>query len=217
MNRFAVIGLGNFGMQVAKKLAANGGEVLAVDVSRNLIDEVKDFVQRAVIANATDNRALVELGLQAFDAVMVCLSSIEGSVLTVLHLRELEVRRIVAMAVSPDHAMILNNLGAYRVICPEQDAAERLANSLNWGNVLDHMPLAPGYSIMEVSAPDEVVGKMLRESDLGARYRVQIIAVKEHMPDRFVVAPGADFVVKDRDFLVLLGRDKDLERFKRGE
>jgi len=217
MAQFAVIGLGSFGLQVARRLAANGGEVLAVDVARNLVDEAKDVVGRAVIADATEGRALAELGLEAMDAVLVCLGSIESSVLTVLHLRELNARRIVAMAVSQDHAKILNSLGAHRVIYPEMDAAERLANSLSWGNVLDNVPLAPGYSMLEAAAPDEMVGKTLKEAGLGARYGVQVIAVKELVPDRFNLAPRANFVIKDSDILILLGRDQDLERFKRGE
>ena len=217
MRQFAVIGLGSFGLQVARRLAANGGEVLAVDVNKDLVDEAKDFVQRAVICDATDDRALAELGLEAVDAVLVCLGSIESSVLTVLHLRELKAKRIVAMAVSQDHAKILSSLGADRVSYPEMDAAERLANSLSWGNVLDHVPLAPGYSMLEAAAPDEIVGKALKESGLGARYGVQVIAVKELVPERFNLAPRADFVIKESDILILLGRDEDLERFKRGE
>jgi hypothetical protein len=47
MRQFAVIGLGSFGLQVARRLAANGGEVLAVDVEKNLVDEAKDFVVRS--------------------------------------------------------------------------------------------------------------------------------------------------------------------------
>ncbi len=217
MRQFAVIGLGSFGLQVARRLAANGGEVLVVDVDRNLVDEAKDFVQRAVIADATDDRALAELGLDSMDAVLVCLGSIQSSVLAVLHLRELKVKRIMAMAVSTDHVKILNSLGADRVIYPEQDAAERLANSLSWGNVLDHVPLAPGYSMLEAAAPDEITGKTLKEAGLGARYGIQVIAVKELVPDRFNLAPRAEFIIKESDILILLGRDEDLERFKRGE
>lgn len=217
MRQFAVIGLGSFGLQVAKRLSANGGEVLVVDVDRSMVDEAKDFVQRAVIADATDDRALAELGLETMDTILVCLGSIESSVLAVLHLRELKVKRIVAMAVSPDHVKILNSLGADRVIYPEQDAAERLANTLSWGNVIDHLPLAQGYSMLEAAAPDEIVGKPLKESGLGAKYGVQVIAIKELVPDRFNLAPRADFVIKNSDILILLGRDEDLERFKRGE
>ncbi|HOX07649.1 MAG TPA: TrkA family potassium uptake protein [Planctomycetota bacterium] len=217
MRQFAVIGLGSFGLQVARRMAANGGEVLVVDLDEHLVDEAKDFVQRAVIADATDDRALAELGLDAMDAVLVCLGSIQSSVLAVLHLRELKVKRIVAMAVSSDHVKILNSLGADRVIYPEQDAAERLANSLSWGNVLDHVPLAPGFSMLEAAAPDEMIGKTLKESGIGARYGIQIIAVKELVPDRFNLAPRAEFVIKESDILIMLGRDQDLERFKRGE
>lgn len=216
MRQVAVIGLGSFGLQVARSMAEQGGDILAVDVDEDRVDEAKDFVPRAVIADATDDRVLAELGLEALDAVVVCLGSIESSVLAVLHLKELKVRRIVAMASSPDHVKILRNLGADQVIYPERDAAERLANSLSWGNVLDHVPLAPGHSILEAAPPDEMVGKTLRDAQIGARFRVQVIAIKELVPECFHLAPGADFVIKPSDVLVLLGRDEDLDRFKRG-
>jgi trk system potassium uptake protein TrkA len=212
--QFAVLGLGSFGQQVARRLAANGAEVLAVDVDGDLVDEAKDVVGRAVIADATDDRALAELGLETVDAVLVCLGSIESSVLAVLHLKELKVRRIVAMASSPDHMKILSTLGADRVVYPEEDAAERLANSLSWGNVLDYVPLSPGYSILEAAAPETMLGKPLKESALGSRFGIQIIAVKELVPDKFNLAPRGEFVVKESDILILLGRDEDLDRFK---
>jgi trk system potassium uptake protein TrkA len=214
MKQFAVIGLGSFGLQVARRLAERGTEVLAIDVESERVEAIKDLVGRAVIADATDKRALTEMDLGRMDGVMVCLGSIEDSVLAVLHLREMKVRRLVAMAVSPEHVKILKTLGADRVIYPEMDAAERLAGSLSWGNVLDHVPLAPGYSILEAAAPSDMVGRRLCDSGLRQKYNATVIGIRELVPEAFRLNPGADFVIKDSDILILLAKDEDLERFK---
>jgi trk system potassium uptake protein TrkA len=215
MRHFAVIGLGSFGLEVAKRLTENGSEVLAVDMDPVRVDEAKDLVSRAVTADATDDRALRELAVEEMDVVLVCLGSIETSVLAVLHLKEIKAKRIVAMAASADHAKILRNLGADQVIYPEMDVAERLAGSLSWGNVLDHVPLAPGFSILEAAPPSSMVGKRLSDSGLRQKYNAMVIGIKELVPEAFHLAPPAEFVIKDSDILILLARNEDIERFKR--
>ena len=214
MRHFAVIGLGSFGLQVARRLTENGSEVLAVDVDSELVDDAKDLVSRAVIADATDDRALGELALETMDTILLCMGSIENSVLAMIHLKELRVKRIVAMAVTPEHVKILNNLGADRVVYPELDVANRLAGSLSWGNVLDHVPLTPGYSMLEAAPPADMVGRSLKESGIRQKYNAMVIGIKELVPEAFHMAPGADFVIKPSDILILLARDEDLERFK---
>lgn len=41
MKEYAVIGLGSFGFNIAKKLASIGNKVLAVDVNPEKVDEIK--------------------------------------------------------------------------------------------------------------------------------------------------------------------------------
>jgi len=74
MHQFAVIGLGRFGMSLAKTLADLGHEVLAVDISEKKVQEASEFVTDAVQADATDSEVLKELGLSNFDVVIVALA-----------------------------------------------------------------------------------------------------------------------------------------------
>ena len=92
-------------------------------------------------------------------------------------------------------------------------AAERLAGALSWGNVLGHLPLSPGYSLLEAAAPREMVGKSLRDSGLRQRYNLQVIGIRQRSPERFDLVPPADLVIKSGDVLVMIGRDEDLDRF----
>ena len=58
-----VIGLGRFGISLARELTANGVEVLGVDVDAKLVREQSQFLTDAVIADGTDPQALDQLGL----------------------------------------------------------------------------------------------------------------------------------------------------------
>ncbi|MDZ7261476.1 MAG: TrkA family potassium uptake protein [candidate division KSB1 bacterium] len=216
MPNFAVIGLGSFGFFVSKYLAERGFQVIAIDKTEARVNEVKPFVEKAVIADATNKENLINLGLQDMDAVVVSVGdAIDASILVVLYLKELGVKRIIAKAMTLDHGKILDIIGATDIIFPEKDMAFRLAQSLDAPNVLDYLYLAPGYSIIELAPPTSFLGKTLKQLDLRNKYGVQIIIIKEVVPENIIVVPKADHVIKDSDILVAMGKDEDLERIKK--
>ena len=49
-----IIGLGQFGMSLARTLSEKGVEVLAVDRRKNLVEEASAFVTEVVLVDATD-------------------------------------------------------------------------------------------------------------------------------------------------------------------
>jgi trk system potassium uptake protein TrkA len=209
--QFAVIGLGNFGFYLATTLFQKGHEVLGIDINARQVQEIRDQVSRAVIADATDPQALGELELETMDAVVVSIGSVlNSSILATLNVKDLGVRRVVAKAVSDAHGRILRKIGADEVYFPEKDLALTAAQRLNNPNVLDYLPFMEGYSIVELSPPREFIGKSLIELDLINRYGIQVVAVKEMVPDNVVMIPTGRFVVKDSDVLVMLGPDRAL-------
>lgn len=211
--KFAVIGLGSFGANVAKTLYERGSEVLAVDNDKSKIDGVKTFVSHAVNMDSADKENLQALGIQDVDVVIVSLGpEMEASILTVLYLREIGAKRIVAKALTEDHAKILNAVGATDVIYPEKDMAIRTAMKLSCPNVLEYLPLISGFGIQEIAPPDKFIGKSLRELDLRNKYGVQVIAIKEIIPEKITFIPKADFVIKDSDILVVMGDEKQLDK-----
>ena len=211
--KFAVIGLGSFGSNIAKTLYEKGNEVLAVDEDKEKIDEVKNFVSHAVHMDAADKENLQALGIKDMDVVIVSLGpEMEASVLTVLYLNEMGTKRIVAKALTEDHAKILESVGATEVIYPEKDMAIKTALRLSCPNVLEYLPLISGFGIQEIAPPEKFIGKNLRELDLRNKYGIQVIAIKELIPEKTTFVPKADFVLKDSDILVIMGEDKQLEK-----
>lgn len=211
--KFAVIGLGSFGSNVAKTLYQRGHEVLAVDRDKNKVEAAKDYTSHAVNMNSADKENLEALGIQDMDVVIVSLGpEMEASILTVLYLHELGVNRIVAKALNEDHAKILEAVGASEVIYPEKDMAIRTALKLTSPNILECLPLGSNVSIQEIAPPEKFIGQSLRQLDLRNKYGIQVIAVRELVPERTIYIPPADFVIKDSDILVVMGEEDKLEK-----
>lgn len=218
MAQFIVVGLGNFGSTVCRTLVDLGHEVLAMDVDGDRVDEVKGVVEHAVVADAADKDATAHLASGDFEAAIVSLGDrMEASILATLHLKEMGVKRLIIKANSADHGKVLQAIGATEVIYPEQEVAVALANRLHAPNMIDHIPLAPEYSIVEMATPDEFVGKTLKELELRRKYGVVVIAVKNVLFDTFDLVPDADMKIKPDTVLVAIGKEADLKRIKLGE
>jgi trk system potassium uptake protein TrkA len=213
MIKFAVIGLGSFGSNVAKTLYEHGHEVLAIDKDKATVEAAKSFSSHAVLMDSAEMENLVGVGIREMDVVVVSLGpEMEASILTVLHLHEIGLKRIVAKALTEDHAKILEAVGATEVIYPEKDMAIRTALRLTSPNIMECLPLMSGVSIQEIAPPDKFIGKSLRELDLRNKYGIQVIAIRELVPERTVYVPKADFVLKDSDVLIVMGDEKKLEK-----
>ena len=215
MKRFAVIGLGKFGFHVAKALFESGNEVVAVDQDKNRIQEIDPFCTEAIVMDATDKERLNALGLENMDSVIISAGTkISNSILICLHLQELGIKKILAKALDEDHAKILKKVGATEIIRPEMAMAVRVARSLSTPNILDFIPLAEDYNLMQVDPPRAFIGKTLKELNLRAKYNVYVIAIKELVPENFILVPPAGFLIKDSDVLMILGKEQDLSMIK---
>lgn len=215
MRQFAIIGIGNFGYYLATHLYEKGYEVLAIDKDANRVQEIKDGVSQAIVADATNRKILEPLGIKEMDAVVVCIGSVlSDSILVTLNLKDAGVKRILAKAISDAHGRILQKIGASEVFFPERDLAISLAERLHNPNMLDYLPFLEGYSIIELAPSKKFTGKTLRELDLINRYGVQIIAIKELIPERLNLIPTGNSIMKDSDILVLLGSNEGLEKLR---
>ncbi len=212
--QFSVIGIGNFGYYLATRLYEKGHDVLVMDINPSRIQEIKDKVSHAIVADATDPKVLQSLDITEMDAVIVCIGDLSASILTTLNLREIGVKRILAKAKNEPHGRILYKVGATEVFFPEKDLAYSLAEKLHNPNMLEYLPVIGGYSIVEFVPPKQFIGKSLKELDLINKYGVQVVAVRETVPDRLQLIPTGKFVVKDSDVLILLGPDESLEKLR---
>jgi len=198
MKRFAVIGLGNFGFHAAKALFEDGNEVVAIDTDKNRVQAIDPYSTEAMVLEATDKEGLKSLGLENMDAVIVSTGTkISTSILICLYLQEIGVKKILAKALDEDHGKILKRVGATEIIHPERDMALRISRSLSQPNMLDFIPLADEFDLIQVGPPKEFIGKSLKDLNLRAKYNVHIIAIKELVPENFVLVPSASFTIKE--------------------
>jgi trk system potassium uptake protein TrkA len=205
-----VIGLGEFGRELAKQLARDC-EVLALDREEAMVEAILNKVQRALILDVRDFHSLSSVVTRDFDEAIVGMGeSLESSIMATLHLKKIGVKRIWAKATTADHAAILKAIGANEIIFPERETARRLAAQLVNPNLLDFIPLEGDYRVMDVAPPDSFYGHTLIELDLRKRFGVFVLAIKELIPTRFVFLPPPDFIIKPSDILVMIGREEDL-------
>lgn len=214
MKSYVVVGLGRFGSGVARELSRLGCEVLAMDVSNDLVSQVANEVTHAVVGDGQDKEVLRALGAGEFECAIVAIGGdLSASVLTTMNLKELGVPKIVCKAHDETHRRVLEKLGADQVVIPEQEQASRLARSLSSPNVLDYIELSDEYGIIEVPAPLGWDGKSLRELNVRAKLGVNILAVRRN--ETFTVSPAADFAVAKGDIVVVLGDSKALKKVQK--
>jgi trk system potassium uptake protein len=223
MARYAVIGLGRFGMTVANILAENEMEVIAIDQNQSLVDEISGKVTQAVCMDSTDESELRNLFLNEVDAVIVAIgSNIQESILTSAILKKIGVGVIHAKVENHLHGRILELIGVTRIIFPEEIVGTQLAKTLVSRNILDYFNLSSGHSVIELIAPPVYIGKTLQELSLPTQKGVNIIAIKYNyltvsddgkntIEQRLNDMPGANDKINEGDVLILLGQKKNID------
>lgn len=206
-----VIGLGRFGSALANTLVEMGYEVLGVDFDGDIVQEHAGNLTHVVQADTTSERALRQIGAADAVTAVVCIGTdIESSVLTTTALVDLGVRNVWAKAITTAHGRILRRVGAHRVVFPEAEMGSRVAHLVT-GQALEYLPLDENFVIAEMTAPRELVGVALGDSNLRARYKVTVVCVKPQ---------GGQFTYADRetvldhsDLIVIAGHRSDVDRF----
>src|SRR3989338_9155789 len=213
MRHILIIGIGNFGYTLASRLAERKCEVLVIDSDREKIQDIKDKVSQAIVAEASDRDVLLEIGAKDVDVACVCLGEkIDVSILVTLFLKELGVKRIIAKASSDAHGRALNLVGATQVIFPEKDEAERLANSLVSPGIMDFIRVSEEFNIVELAAPEDFYNQSFRDLQLRKKYGIQVLAIKNPLDGSVHVVPSPDYKIRPDDVMIVIGETQALKR-----
>ncbi len=209
---YGVLGLGRFGASLAQKLAESGAEVIAVDMDENKVREARAYTDYAYIVGKLTRESLEEIGIGSCGTVIICIGdSLEVSLLTTLNVINLGVKRVIAKAMSPEHGLLLEKIGA-EVVYPERDMGERLAKKLTVNSVLDYINLSNDIEILECKVPKNFIGIRVSDSDLRQRYSLSIIAIQSGSETVTNIDPAYEF--KEGDIIVLIGKADNLRRFQ---
>ncbi|MGJ8660935.1 MAG: potassium channel family protein, partial [Bacteroidota bacterium] len=223
-NKFAVIGVGRYGINIAKRLAEKGAQVFAFDPDEEKIESIKDEVAYAVALDATDKKALQSQNINDMDAVVVAIGeNFEATVLTCVHLLDLGASRIIARASGVHQKLILEKIGIQEILTPEDEVAFVVREKLINPSILSFLQLPDDYEIAEIVAPKGILGRSIDNIEFRNQYELTLVTIKrafsvnkngEELKEQHVLGvPSSDAKILEDDTLVVFGTSKNVQRF----
>jgi trk system potassium uptake protein TrkA len=209
---FGVIGLGNFGSTVAQELVRFGNHVIGIDLNETRVNSHAEMLTQAMIADARDEAALREAGIADCDAALVAMASdLESSIVASINLKMLGVPKVWAKAKTRTHHRILSKLGVDRVIHPEVEVGQHIAQVLHNPMVRDYVSLGNGYHVVNFKVPESLEGKSLGDLPHTRNHNLRCVGVMRGTD--FIGRDGESCTLQGDDRLLLLGQRKDLRAF----
>ncbi len=212
-----IIGLGQFGMSLAKTLFEKGAEVLGVDIDKNLVAEASHFVTESIVVDATDENELARLEPRKRD-VSVCAigdDSKESSIVCTALLRQMGAPLVVARANNKMHQNILQLVGAHQIINPEQEFGKRFANRLLYRNMIADTNLGEDLRLTEILTQPSMVGKTLIELELPKKFGVMVVGIRRNAKGK-VVQPYPNEPLKAEDNLIIVSSETAIPKLIKG-
>jgi trk system potassium uptake protein TrkA len=208
-----IIGLGQFGMSLARTLSGKGVEIIAGDRRKNLVEEAAGFVTEAVTIDATDEAELGRLQPRRRDCSVCAIGddSRESSIVCTALLRQMGAPWIVSRANSPMHRRILQLVGAHLVVNPEEEFGQRFSNRLMFRNIIADMPLDGDLHLAELELPAFMEGRNLVELELPRRYDVMVVAVRRGEPGK-ILRPVPTMPLEKGDRIVIVSGEASIAK-----
>ncbi len=208
---FAVLGIGKYGMGVARELSRAGAEVLAIDSDKERVNEIADEVTCAMCADVCDTDTMETLGLSNMDGVIVAITgNLNASIMATITAKEAGVPFVLAKAEDEIHTKVLKKVGADKVIIPERESGIRTARNIISENIVDFIELSKDICVIEQEVEKEWVGKTLRQLDLRQKRKMNIIALRNN--EEVIVNVSPDIPMKQGMRLIVIMDRKDLPK-----
>lgn len=200
---YGIVGLGRFGTALALDLAESGSEIIAIDSNEEKVREIREVTENAFIVNNLEKKTLIETGIQNCDVAIVCIGEhMDTSILTTLNLVSMGIPKVISKAMSTEHGIILEKLGA-EVVFPERDMAIRLASRLETERMLDFVQLSEKINVSKMVVPDKFISKSVADINLRKHFGLNIIAIENNDNVNDIITP--DYIFKQNDILFLSG------------
>ena len=210
---YAVFGLGRYGIAVARELVHNGVEVIAVDMDERIVNAAADELPICKCADITDPEVIRQLGISNVDVVIIAMANnLEASVMAVTLCKEIGVKTVIAKSANEMHQMILNRVGADKVVFPENESGIRLAKNLLSSGFVDMVSLAKNVSMIELDMKADWIGKNLIELNLRKKYSINVVAIRKGQSVSVDIDPHAQ--LKEDDKLIVIANTEKLSKLK---
>lgn len=210
MKSALIIGVGQFGSHIAKRMAKMHCEVMAVDTNEDRINSILPYVTNAQIGDSTNEEFMRSLGIPEYDVCIVTISgNFQNSLETTALLKELGAATVISRAQNDVQEKFLLRNGADETVYPEKQTAIRIATSAASDSILDYIHMDKNYSIYDMRVPKEWHGKTLANLDIRKKYQLNIIAVRHN--DALTI-PMPDTVLSADDEVLVIGSLREIQK-----
>ncbi|NLM16616.1 MAG: TrkA family potassium uptake protein [Candidatus Riflebacteria bacterium] len=203
-----IIGLGQFGMSLARALSEKGAEILAVDSRKNLVEEASNFATEAIVADATDEAELAKLEPGKRDAAVCAIGneSREASIICTALLRQMGTPLVISRATDKTQQRILQLVGAHQIINPEQEFGRRFANRLLYRDIVTETSLSEDLNLTEIRTLPSMAGKTLIELSLPKKFGILVVGIRKNAKGK-IIQPSPNEPLKAEDNLIIVAND----------
>jgi len=213
-----IIGMGRFGLSVAESFHEHGIQVTVVDIDEallNSIQNIHDF-HTALVLDTTNFEALASTAIKKADYVIVGMSSIEGSIMTCVNLRDLGIRNIVAKVKNKVHRRVMKTLGPKIIVFPEHNSAIQIVDQI-MNEEYEIISKGTDYSFIKfvVKNPNIIGIKIEDLENIISSSKYKVIALKKNDLGQHLIFDFKNYILQKLDQLYILCSNDNLAEIKK--
>lgn len=211
MKNVLLVGLGRFGLNVAKKMNALNHQVMAVDKVEERVVAAMPYVTNAQIGDSTNEAFMKSLGINDYDVCIVAIAGdFQSSLETTALLKELGAKKVISRAARDVQAKFLARNGADEVVYPEKQMAEWTALRYTSDKIIDYAEVDNGIDVVEVAVPKKWIGKSLSELSMRKNYHLSLLGIKKD--GRINIDIGPNTILTEDVTILIVGTYEDFQR-----
>jgi trk system potassium uptake protein TrkA len=198
-------------VDIAKSLSRLNVKVIAVDNDECKVQEISEYIDNAFVIDSTNKHALEEVGIYNLDTVIVSIGeNVEASILTVMALKDLNNKNVIAKAITTIHGEILSKIGAFKVIYPEKIAGRMLVKKLIDNITVEEIDVSNSIKLIKLVACANLIHKKI--SDIENEFKnFKVVSYKTE--GNWSLNIDSNHKIKKDDLLVFLGESKNIKEF----
>ncbi len=219
IKKIAIIGLGDFGKALVKKLNQEGHEVIAIDIDLKTIEQIKDYCTHAVCLDSTDESALVAQGISDMDLIYLTSSAnFEALIVTTkILIKHCSIEKIIVRYRNEIQKEILEKMfNIQTTFNPEEEAAKNMSlYATHKTKIKKSYSIIDDYEIIETQIPSSYIGQAIKEINLRKDFKLNILLVESKISAKEYERKeiDQDYIFKDGDLMLVFGKKDNIKRF----
>ena len=214
-NKILIIGGGNIGFNLAKKLeeSFDAARVKIIEKDKKRAELIASELNNTIVINgdALDEEVLMEANIDEVQTVLALTNDDEDNLMVSVLVEkfakdntELNDKRTMALINKPNYSLLQSSLKIDDLIDPRMNTVSSILKHIHKGTIENAYSILNGeYEVIEaeIIETSELINKELKNLDLPDEIRVGAILRNEE-----VIIPRSNFIFKKDDIVVLLAK-----------